>query len=258
MVSADDRYPVSNPNYWQLGEHLHADFGRERFRAERALQALDPDSRRHVFETHQVFGEGRRALEHLTGTTVNQAASMSGWDAAVHEAMAADPAAPDPGDAWNPTAGRTRPSDPSLGPGTTWWEGERFAAYQAGHRSMLADIAKLNRAEVGSLLSRIGSQDTGRNGVIEADFGLREQFGDIEAHDVSAVMARPWIEGRQDALREWRQVYTEQGQAATAALGGQLAPGSGPAATPRTPPNAANAAAHRYPSAGSDRDRGGR
>lgn len=251
MVERNDpRYSRDDPRFWLMMPEQYADFARHRLWAEETLRGLDTDTRRGVFETEHRFGCGFIALAHLSGDdSANQLASMIGRTAAVQSAMLADPAAPEP----NPSlraADYDTPAPAQDGPGTTWWERQRHNTYQSGRQSLRDDIASLTPDQAQQLLRDIRSPAGPQNNFLDAERRLRAEAGGREARGIGSALADIWVQGRQQGLREWLGQFPIDAPAVSAALSGQLAPGS----APRTAPTATNAAGHRYPSSGADRD----
>ena len=287
MVDNSSQFPVHDYRFWQLGPQLREEFDEHRRWAEQTLRGLDPATRQGVFETEAVYNYGEAALGHVAGDHAHGVAAMSGRQAAIQIAMRTvmrtDSSVLHPGNPFRKYADLPKPGHPrDIGPGATWWEKQRYDAYRSGQRSMLEDVAKLNQPELRQLLSDIGSSGPGSRALLDADMRLREAFGGFDDRGAGGPLASVWVDGRQDALAHWRTEYRSDQLAASAALDGQLAPGSpapsaghgtGPAsgtgsaaetgaaadARPaRTAPTAANAAGHRYPSTGTNRDQRGR
>ena len=261
MVDNTSQYPVHDYRFWQLGPQLRQEFDDHRRWAEQTLRGLDPATRQGVFQTESIYNSGEAALGHVAADHAHGVGGMSGRQAAIQMAMRTDPSAPDPGDPFRKYADLPKPGHPrEIGPGTTWWQSQRYDVYRSGQRSMLEDVAKLNQPELRQLLSDIGTGGPGSRALLDADMRLREELGGFDDRGAGGSVASVWVDGRQDALARWRDDYPAGDRAASAALDGQLAPGSGsvPGSAARTAPTASNAAAHRYPAAGTDRDPRGR
>ena len=289
VARTDPTYDLTDPRHWFVQPDQYRDFAESRNQAAETLSGLDADDRRGIYETEVVYNYGWGVLQDMSPDQSNprseSAASMLGAQAALRDAMRKDPSAPRPGDPFRRYDDLPKPGHPrDIGPGTTWWQQERSSAYRSGWKSMLEDVAKLNQPELRILLRDL-DRDRGPSGLRNSADRLRDQFASAPPKPWSD-MDNMWSEGRTDSLSHWRTEYLSDQLAASAALDGQLAPGSpapsaghgtgpasGPASgtgsaaetgaaadarPPRTAPTAANAAGHRYPSAGTSHDQRGR